>query len=364
MLRSRLYNPRMTLDDPRRTLDNPRRALGELLSLRPEGLYCSAGDFFIDPTRPVRRALITHGHSDHARAGHGEVLATAETLSIMAARYGARFCSSQQAIVLREAIRIGEVEVRFYPAGHVLGSAQIAIDGLQARTRGRIVISGDYKRQADPTCIPFEIVPCTIFITEATFGLPVFRHVDARGEIAKLLESLRIFPDRTHLVGCYSFGKAQRIAALVRAAGWQRPLYIHGAMEKLMELYASFGFDFGETSKVTASNKKDCAGEIVLCPPSSLNDPWSRGFVDPIACFASGWMRIRAHARRRGIELPLCISDHADWDDLTRTILETCCEEVWITHGEADALMHWAAMRQLRAKPLHMIGYGEEEQGE
>ncbi len=339
-------------------------ALGDILSLRPEGLYCSAGDFFIDPLRPVPRALITHGHADHARAGHAKVLATQETLAIMAARYGANFSTQKQAIELRQPLRVGDTQVSFYPAGHVLGSAQIAIDGIEKGKRGRIVISGDYKRQDDPTCAPFEVVPCDIFITEATFALPVFRQPDVRGEVDLLIRSLGIFPDRAHLVGCYSLGKAQRVAALIREAGWNGPIYLHGALEKLMVLYQFHGIDFGEIRKVSSDNKKDCAGQIVLCPPSSLNDPWSRGFPDPIACFASGWMRIRAHARRRGIELPLCISDHADWPELTRTIVETGCEEVWITHGESEALMHWAAMRQLRAKPLHMIGYSEEEQSE
>ncbi|MGE3643931.1 MAG: ligase-associated DNA damage response exonuclease [Beijerinckiaceae bacterium] len=336
----------------------------DLLTLRPEGLYCPSGDFYVDPLRPVHRALITHGHADHARAGHGSVLATGETLAIMEARYGAHFCATRQPVRYGEKLRIGDTDVAFHPAGHVLGSAQIAIDGMKNKERGRIVVSGDYKRTADPTCTPFEPVRCDIFITEATFALPVFRQPDVAGEISKLLRSTQIFPDRAHLVGCYSLGKAQRIAALIRAAGWDRPLYLHGAMEKLMALYESHGISFAETIKVTAANKKELAGEIVLCPPSSLADTWSRGFPDPIACFASGWMRIRAHARRRGIELPLVVSDHADWGELTQTIVETRCEEVWITHGEADALMHWAAMRQLRARPLHLIGYGEEEQGE
>ena len=334
-----------------------------LLTLRPEGLYCPAGDFFIDPLRPVKRALVTHGHADHARPGHAAVLATSHTLAIMEARCGEKFCASRQAVEYGETIGLGDTEVSFHPAGHVLGSAQIAINGLAADKRGRIVVSGDYKRQPDPTCAPFEPVRCDVFITEATFALPVFRQPDAGGEINKLIRSTETFPDRAHLVGCYSLGKAQRVAALLREAGWTAPLYLHGAMEKLMALYESLGVDFGETVKLTAANKAECAGQIVLCPPSALNDPWARGFPDPIACFASGWMRIRAHARRRGIELPLCISDHADWNELTQTIRDTACAEVWITHGEADALMHWARTHQLRAKPLHMIGYGEEEQG-
>jgi putative mRNA 3-end processing factor len=336
----------------------------DLLTLQPEGLYCPSGDFFIDPVRPVARAVITHGHADHARAGHGAVLATPETLAIMAARYGERFCTTRQLLSYATSLRTGDVAITLHPAGHVLGSAQVLIEGRSEKAQGRIVVSGDYKRQPDPTCAPFEPVRCDIFITEATFGLPIFRMPAAAVEIGKLMQSLKVFPDKTHMVGCYSLGKAQRIAALIRHAGWDRPLYLHGAMEKIMALYEAHGISFGETHKVTAANKRELTGEIILCPPSSLSDTWAGGFANPLASFASGWMRIRAHARRRGIELPLSISDHADWDDLTRTIIETGCEEVWITHGEADALMHWAAMRQLRARPLHMLGYGDEEANE
>lgn len=328
-----------------------------ILTLRPEGLYCPAGDFYIDPVRKVARAIITHGHADHARAGHGSVLATAETLAIMAARYGQNFCTTRQPHPYATPLNLGAVTVTLHPAGHVLGSAQIAITD----NNGTIVVSGDCKRQTDPTCTPFEPVRCDIFITEATFALPVFRMPPAEGEIRKLLASLKTFPEKTHLVGCYSLGKAQRVAALIRQAGWTRPLYLHGAMDKIMQLYEEHGVDFGETQAVTAANKRDLAGEIVLCPPTSLGDAWASGFPDTLTCFASGWMRIRAHARRRGVELPLSISDHADWDDLTSTIIETGCEEVWITHGEAAALMHWAGLRQLRAKPLNMIGYSDSD---
>ena len=187
----------------------------DLLRPRPEGLYCAPGDFFIDPVRPVDRALITHGHSDHARAGHGAVLATQETLDMMRLRYGDNFAGSAQAVRAGETLTLGGATVTFHPAGHVLGSAQVAVEckGL------RIVASGDYKDAPDPTCEPFELVPCDVFITEATFGLPVFRHGDAAGEIAKLLHSVALFPERAHLIGAYSLGKAQRVIALIRQAG-------------------------------------------------------------------------------------------------------------------------------------------------
>ncbi|HEY8581142.1 MAG TPA: ligase-associated DNA damage response exonuclease [Beijerinckiaceae bacterium] len=329
-----------------------------LLTPTPAGLYCPTGDFHIDPVRPVPRALITHGHSDHARAGHGAVLATRQTLDIMALRYGPDFTPSRQAIGYGETARIGDVEVGFHPAGHVLGSAQICVTGPSRR----IVVSGDYKRARDPTCAPFEPISCDVFITEATFGLPVFRHPDTRHEVDKLIASCRLFPDRAHLVGAYSLGKAQRMMALIREAGWERPIYIHGALEKITDYYVREGVDLGEIVKVAASDRAKLGGEIVLCPPSAIQDLWSRKFPDPVAAFASGWMRVRARARQRGVELPLIVSDHADWDDLCATIRETQCGEVWVTHGEADALVHWASTIGLPARPLHLVGYGDEEE--
>jgi Cft2 family RNA processing exonuclease len=187
----------------------------DLLKPRPEGLYCPPGDFFIDPVRPVGRALITHGHSDHARSGHGSVLATQETLDIMGLRYGEDFAGTTQAAILGEAIDINGVSVTFHPAGHVLGSAQIAVEH-----RGmRIVASGDYKRQKDATCAPFEPVACDVFITEATFGLPVFKHPPDHEEIARVLKSAAQFPERSHLIGAYALGKAQRVMRLLRDIG-------------------------------------------------------------------------------------------------------------------------------------------------
>ena len=337
----------------------------DLLTPTPAGLYCPAADIYIDLVRPVARALITHGHSDHARAGHGAVLATSETLAIMALRYGEAFTGSQQPVAPGEVVRIGAVDFRFVPAGHVLGSAQIVVEhkGL------RIVVSGDYKRERDPTCAPFEPVVCDVFITEATFGLPVFRHPPAHAEAAKLLDSVRLFPDRTHIVGAYSLGKAQRLMALIREAGYERPIFIHGAVEKITELYQAEGIPLGDIRKVEpgerkAEGRKAFAGEIVICPPSAIQDLWSRRFPDPVTAFASGWMRVRARARQKGVELPLIISDHADWDDLQATIREVQANEIWITHGEAEALAHWCGTVGLKGMPLHLVGYGDEGEAE
>jgi putative mRNA 3-end processing factor len=330
----------------------------DLLCATENGVFCPPGDFYIDPTRPVPRALITHGHSDHARRGHGAVLATAETLKIMAERYGSDFAGTRQAVALGEPIAIGGVDVAFHPAGHVLGSAQIAVekDGV------RIVASGDYKRRADPTCRSFAPIACDVFITEATFGLPVFRHPDDRAEIRKLVASVRQFPDRTHLVGAYALGKAQRVVALLREAGYDEPIYIHGALQRLCDLYRAEGIDLGaiEPATLEKGRKDDFAGKIVVCPPSAFADRWARRFAEPVACFASGWMRVRQRARQRGVELPLVISDHCDWDELCATIREVAPQEVWVTHGSEEALVRWCELEGIAAKPLHLMGYEEE----
>ena len=332
----------------------------ELLTPTPAGVFCAAGGFHIDPTRPVDKAVITHGHSDHARPGHGAVLATQETLDLMRLRYGENFAGSAQAARPGEALRLGGAQVTFHPAGHVLGSAQIAVE-----CRGtRIVASGDYKDAPDPTCAPFEMVPCDVFITEATFGLPVFRHGDPAGEIARLLHSVSVFSERAHLVGAYSLGKAQRVIALIRAAGYDRPIYLHGALEKITNYYVSRSVDLGTLKPVRDAGKAELAGAIALCPPSSLQDVWTRRFPDPVPCFASGWMRVRARARQRGVEMPLVISDHADWDGLTATIAATGASEIWVTHGQEDALVHWCRMRGLKARPLAIVGYGDEDESD
>ena len=328
----------------------------ELLTLTPEGLFCPLAKAHIDPVRPVEKAIITHGHADHARAGHGAVLATRQTLDIMAIRYGTDFCGQAQAVGYGETLTVGSVEVSLHPAGHVLGSAQVLLSAGGERT----VISGDYKRQVDPTCAPFELVPCETFVTEATFGLPVFRHPPAQQEIAKLLSSLDLFPEQTHLVGAYALGKAQRVVAEIRAASYEKTIYLHGALEKLCAYYQSQGVDLGRLELV-GDRGKELQGEIVICPPGQLSDRWSRRFGDPVAAMASGWMRVRARARQRGAELPLILSDHADWDDLCRTILETGAEQIWVTHGAEEALVYWCDLNGRKARSLNMIGYDDGE---
>ena len=330
----------------------------DLLKPRPEGLYCPPGDFYIDPVRPVERALVTHGHADHARPGNQNVLATRQTLDIMAIRYGENFAASRQEAAIGETLTINGVTVSFHPAGHVLGSAQICVekDGL------RIVASGDYKPRPDPTCATFEPVPCDVFITEATFALPVFRHPDDREEIGKLLKSVRQFPERSHLVGAYALGKAQRVIRLIRDAGYDETIYIHGALKTLCDYYESQGVALGPLAPATIDNGKkgDFAGAIVVGPPSAFADRWARRFPDPVSCFASGWMRVRQRAKQRGVELPIILSDHADWDELIETITAISPSEVWVTHGREEALVRWCELNGIRARPLHLVGYEDE----
>ena len=327
------------------------------MQTRPEGLYCPAGGFFIDPIRPVAKALITHGHADHARAGHKAVMATAQTLDIMAIRYGDDFTKTRQIATVPQ--RVGDVTVSFHPAGHVLGSAQIAISH---KTAGTAVITGDYSRSHNPACAPFEPIPCDILVTEATFALPVFCHPDPMQEIAKLLASIAAFPDRCHLVGAYALGKAQRVIMLLRMAGWDGPIYIHGSLQRLCDYHISQGIPLGDLRPATIARgqKADFAGQIILAPPSAFASTWAQRFPDPVICFASGWMQVRARARQRGVELPLIISDHVDWPDLTRTITELNPAETWVTHGREDALIRWCDIEGRAARPLRLLGYEEE----
>lgn len=327
--------------------------------LRPEphGLYVVPADAWIDPARPVDLALITHGHADHARGGHTRTVATPATLAIMALRYGTG--PGAEPVDYGESLNLpGGVRATFVPAGHVLGSAQILLE----HAGERVVITGDYKRRTDPTCAVFQPVPCDVFVTEATFGLPVFRHPPIADEIARLLAARARQPERCILVGAYALGKAQRVIAELRLSGYHEPLYLHGAMERMCRLYQDFGIDLGELRPVTDLPRAALAGQIVLCPPAALNDRWSSRLPDPLTAMASGWMRVRQRARQRGVELPLIVSDHADWDELTATITEVNPAETWITHGREDALLRWCELNQRKARALALVGYEDEDE--
>jgi putative mRNA 3-end processing factor len=254
---------------------------------------------------------------------------------------------------------IEEVEVTLFPAGHILGSAQVRL-----RYRGEtIVVTGDYKRLADPTAPAFELVPCDILVTEATFGLPVFQHPRPGDEIRRLLKSVADSPGRSHLVGAYALGKAQRVISLLRRAGYDRPIYLHGAMLELTQLYERRGIELGPLKLALEAGRDELAGQIVIAPPGALKDRWSRRLADPVLAAASGWMSVKQRARQSGIELPLVISDHADWNELRQTIAETGATEVWVTHGREDALVYWCRQQGLAATPLNIVGYDEAEEG-
>ena len=327
------------------------------LQPRPEGLFCEPGGFFVDPVRAVPRAVVTHAHSDHARPGHGAVLASGATLALMRARMGEAAFGSETALEWGETLRIGEAELFLQPAGHVLGSAQVAITAAGSRA----VVSGDYKRAPDSTTRPFVPIACDVFVTEATFALPVFRHPDAAAEIRKLLDSVALFPERTHVVGCYALGKCQRLIALLRQAGWDGPIYLHGALLPLCRVYEAHGVALGDLRPATVAARAELVGQIVLAPPGAIADRWARRLADPVVCLASGWMRVRQRAKSRGVELPLVISDHADWDELLATIAEVGAPEVWVTHGREDALIRALALRGVRGRALRLVGYGDED---
>lgn len=322
-------------------------------------LHIRAIDAFIDPSVPRERAIITHGHADHARSGHGAVLATPDTIAIMKVRYGEDCAGRFQPLDFGVPLKIDDVTITLYPAGHVLGSAQVLVEqGGQ-----RVVVTGDYKRLPDRTSQPYELVECDLLVTEATFGLPVFQHPHPRVEIGRLLKSVADQPERCHMVGCYALGKAQRVIGLLRDAGWDQPIYLHGAMIRLCELYQELGVDLGELIPATGMPKAAMAGQIVIAPPSAIRDRWSRRFPDPVVCQASGWMSVKQRARQALVELPLVISDHCDWGELQQTIHETKAETVWVTHGREDALVYWCRTQGLQAEPLNIQGF-EDDGGE
>jgi putative mRNA 3-end processing factor len=322
-------------------------------------LHIRAIDAYIDPGVPRERAIITHGHADHARSGHGAVLATPDTIAIMKVRYGEDCAGKFEPLDFGVPLLVDDVTITLYPAGHILGSAQVLVE----RKGQRVVVTGDYKRLPDRTAQTFELVECDLLVTEATFGLPVFQHPHPSREIARLLASVRANPERAHLIGCYALGKAQRVIALLRDAGWDQPIYLHGAMLRLCALYEELGVPLGDLRPALDVPKAAFAGQIVIAPPSAIRDRWSRRFPDPVVCQASGWMSVKQRARQALVELPLVISDHCDWGELGQTITEAGAETVWVTHGREDALVYWCRQQGLEAEPLNIQGF-EDDGGE
>ena len=308
--------------------------MADLVVLTPQGLYCPAGDFHIDPWRPVPRAVITHGHGDHARRGMGRYWCTTDSVPILQWRLG-----EQDVVPLAygEPADFGPARVSLHSAGHVLGSAQVRIE-----VAGEVwVVSGDYKRQPDPTCAPFEVVRCDTFITEATFGLPVYRWpdtADVAREIVQWREECAARGEAAILY-CYALGKAQRVLAEVARID-PRPVWLHGAVESGVAVYRAAGIDVGPTVPVSEADKGvDYAGSLVMAPPSAAGSTWLRRFGKAQHGFASGWMRLRGNRRRGNYDRGFVVSDHADWPDLLDTVAQTGARRVIATHGNTDALV-------------------------
>lgn len=327
----------------------------DLVELRPEGLYCPAGDFHIDPWRPVPRAVITHGHGDHARIGMGEYHCSAGSLPILRWRLG------EQRYHVHEhgaPFDIGGARVSLHPAGHVLGSVQVRIEA-----GGEVwVASGDYKRQPDPTCAPFEAVRCDVFITEATFGLPVYRWPDTREVVRDIVDWRERCAARGEaaVLFCYALGKAQRLLAEL-AAVTDRPALLHGAIAAGVQVYRDAGIAMLPTRAVSVEEKgRDFAGELILAPPSAAGSAWMRRFRGAQTGFASGWMRLRGNRRRRNYDRGFVVSDHADWPDLIRTVRETGARRVIATHGSTDAIVRALNESGVAAEAFR-TSFGDEE---
>ncbi|WP_373424275.1 ligase-associated DNA damage response exonuclease [Variovorax boronicumulans] len=331
----------------------------DIVVARPEGLYCPPGDFYIDPWRPVARAVITHAHSDHARIGHAHYLAHTDSAGTLRTRLGADI--DLQTLPYGEAIDHHGVRLSLHPAGHVLGSAQVRLEH-----GGRVwVASGDYKTEPDGTCTPFEPVPCDTFITESTFGLPIYRWPTQAVLFAEIDAWWRANAEagRASVLFCYAFGKAQRILHGVDAS--IGPIVVHGAVEPLNAVYRAAGVALPETVRVTDAGV-DAAllkRSLVLAPPSAQGTPWMKRFGNYADAFASGWMQLRGTRRRRGVDRGFVMSDHADWPGLQQAIAGTGAERVFVTHGSVQVMVRWLTENGLDAQGFK-TEYGDEDDQE
>jgi putative mRNA 3-end processing factor len=325
-----------------------------LITVRPEGLYCEAGEFFIDPWRSVETALVTHAHSDHARSGSSHYIAHHISEGILRKRLGDTI--DLRGVEYGEKLKLGNTWVSFHPAGHVLGSAQVRVEqGDQVW-----VISGDYKRCFDPTCTPFEVVPCDAFITEATFGLPIYRWRTGEETCRDIYDWWQSDLDSPSLLFCYAFGKAQRVLSELTQFT-DKPVYVHGAIHVLNQIYRQVGVKMVETISTSDMPRSyKFKGDLVLAPPSAHRSSWMKRFPQPQTAFASGWMAVRGARRRRGYERGFVLSDHADWQSLVDTVLQTGAKQVYVTHGQTDVLSRYLAETHgLNALPLKTLFEGE-----
>ena len=327
-----------------------------LIVARPQGLYCPPGDFYIDPWRDVDRAVITHAHGDHARPGHARYLATTSAEHVLRTRLGA---IRLQTIDYGEPIDINGVRVSLHPAGHVLGSSQVRVE-----KGGRVwVASGDYKLNTDVTCLPFEPVRCDAFITESTFGLPIYRWDDSQQVFGDINAwwSANADSGRASVLFCYAFGKAQRILSGVDASIGS--IVVHGAVEPLNRAYRASGVALPPTQLVSETDAADLSRALILAPPSAQGSPWLRRFGDYSDAFASGWMRVRGARRRRSLDRGFVLSDHADWPGLLQAIGATEAGQVIVTHGHVPVLVRWLSEHGLDASAFE-TEYGDEEAGD
>jgi putative mRNA 3-end processing factor len=319
-------------------------ATGDLIVQRPEGLYCPPGDFFIDPWRPVERAVITHAHADHARYGHGHYLAAERAEGVLRSRLGD---IRLQTLPYGQAIEHHGVRLSLHPAGHVLGSAQVRLEH-----GGSVwVASGDYKVAPDRTCEPFQPVRCDVFITESTFGLPIYRWCPDEELFAQINDwwSRNVLAGRASVLACYSFGKAQRILSGVDPT--VGPLIVHGAVKPLNEAYRAAGVALPDTRMVTdVKDKAELKRALVLCPPSAAASPWLRRFGETSTAFASGWMQLRGARRRGGYDRGFVLSDHADWPGLLAAIAATGARRVIVTHGSVPSMVRYLQEQGLEAE--------------
>ena len=317
-----------------------------LLDLTPSGLYCAAADVYIDPWRGVDRAVITHGHSDHARFGSRRYLCHRDSVPILHARLGD---VAAEGLEYGEAITLSDVRVSLHPAGHVLGSAQVRLEH-----RGEVwVVSGDYKTQADPTCASFEPIRCHGFVTEATFALPIYRWSSPEklaAEIDGWWAGNQVV-GRTSVIFAYSLGKAQRVLAMLPVV--RGPIFAHGAVLRMSEVYRAVGVALPPVEHASAERVKAAQGRaLVIAPPSADGSPWLKKFGPISTGVASGWMRVRGTRRRRSVDRGFALSDHADWEGLNSTIRTTGAEQVWVTHGFTNIFAQWLNEQGTCAKPL------------
>lgn len=326
-----------------------------LVTVTEQGLYCRPGDFYIDPWQPVKSAVITHAHGDHLRPGSAGYILARPGLGIARQRLGDD--APLTAVDYGVPTTFGPTTVSLHPAGHILGSAQVRIEH-----EGRVwVVSGDYKRHPDPTCAPFAVVACQSFISEATFALPVYRWPSSAQVVEEIFRWWRANRERgiASVLFCYALGKAQRVLAELQAFT-DEPVYLHGAVGSLVDVYRSAGIKMLPTTQVGSERKTDYRGALILAPPSAVASPWMRRFGEHSSGFCSGWMRVRGDRRRRGYDRGFVLSDHADWPALIETCRATGARQILLTHGYSDAICRYLSEQGLAASALR-THFGAEE---